>query len=38
MMIGERSAEKLKLNVGCAYPYDEEKFMNVKGETLQGFL
>lgn len=34
MMIGERSAEELKLNVGCAYPYDEEKFMNVKGRNL----
>ncbi|WP_422485120.1 rod shape-determining protein [Gudongella sp. DL1XJH-153] len=34
MMIGERSAEKLKMEVGCAYPYEEEKFMEVKGRNL----
>ncbi len=34
MMIGERSAEKLKMDVGCAFPYEEEKFMEVKGRNL----
>lgn len=34
MMIGERSAEKLKMEVGCAFPYEEEKFMEVKGRNL----
>lgn len=34
MMIGERSAETLKVNVGCAYPYEEEKFMEIKGRNL----
>lgn len=34
MMIGERSAEALKVSVGCAYPYDEEKYMDIKGRNL----
>ncbi|WP_409227696.1 rod shape-determining protein [Gudongella sp. SC589] len=34
MMIGERSAEQLKMEVGCAYPYEEEKVMEVKGRNL----
>ena len=34
MMIGERSAEQLKMEVGCAYPYEEEKTMDVKGRNL----
>ena len=34
MMIGERSAEALKVNVGCAFPYEEEKYMEVKGRNL----
>lgn len=34
MMIGERSAEALKVNIGCAYPYEEEQFMEVKGRNL----
>ncbi|MGM0396002.1 MAG: rod shape-determining protein [Bacillota bacterium] len=34
MMIGERSAEQLKMEVGCAYPYDVEKIMEVKGRNL----
>jgi rod shape-determining protein MreB len=34
MMIGERSAEELKVNVGCAYPFEEERYMNVKGRNL----
>lgn len=34
MMIGERSAENLKVSVGCAYPVDEERFESVKGRNL----
>lgn len=34
MMIGERSAEKLKVEVGCAFPYEEEKTMEIKGRNL----
>lgn len=34
MMIGERSAENLKINIGCAYPFEEEKFMEIKGRNL----
>lgn len=34
MMIGERSSEDLKVTIGCAYPYEEEKFMEVKGRNL----
>ncbi|WFA08694.1 rod shape-determining protein MreB [Tissierella sp. Yu-01] len=34
MMIGERSAEELKVNVGCAYPFEEVRYMNVKGRNL----
>ena len=34
MMIGERSAEQLKMEVGCAFPYEEEKIMEVKGRNL----
>lgn len=34
MMIGERTAERLKVNIGCAYPMEEEKFLDVKGRNL----
>lgn len=34
MMIGERSAEKLKVEIGCAYPFEEEKTMEIKGRNL----
>ena len=34
MTIGERSAETLKLSIGCAYPFDEERFQEVKGRNL----
>jgi len=34
MMIGERSAEALKVEIGCAYPFEEEKFMEIKGRNL----
>lgn len=34
MMIGERSAESLKVEIGCAYPFEEEKTMEIKGRNL----
>lgn len=34
MMIGERSAEELKINVGCAYKKEEEEYMEVRGRNL----
>jgi rod shape-determining protein MreB len=34
MMIGERSAENLKIQIGCAYPFEEEIFMEIKGRNL----
>ena len=34
MMIGERTAEELKVNIGCAYPLEEEQFLEVKGRNL----
>lgn len=34
MMIGERTAENIKMNIGCAYEFDEEKFYDVKGRNV----
>lgn len=34
LMIGERTAEDLKINVGSAYEREEEVFMNIKGRDL----
>lgn len=34
MMIGERSSENLKVTIGCAYPFEEEKYMEIKGRNL----
>jgi rod shape-determining protein MreB len=34
MMIGDMTAEELKKQIGCAYPYDKEKFAEVKGRNL----
>ena len=34
MMIGERSSEALKVNIGCAFPYESEKYMEIKGRNL----
>ena len=33
MMIGERTAEELKVKIGCAYPQEEE-FLEIKGRNL----
>ncbi len=34
LLIGERMAEKLKFEIGSAYPFDEEKTMTVRGRDL----
>ena len=34
MMIGERTAEDLKMNIGTAYPRDKEVFMEIRGRNL----
>ncbi|MFM7200503.1 MAG: rod shape-determining protein [Myxococcota bacterium] len=34
LLIGERTAEQIKIQVGCAYPLDEPREMDVKGRDL----
>ncbi|MEA3464852.1 MAG: rod shape-determining protein [Thermodesulfobacteriota bacterium] len=34
MLIGERTAEQIKIEVGSAFPFEEEKNMDVKGRDL----
>src|SRR6187397_2884501 len=34
LLIGERTAEHIKLTIGCAYPFEEEKTAEVKGRDL----
>lgn len=34
LMIGERTAESLKINIGCAYKRDEEIEMEIRGRDL----
>lgn len=34
LMIGERTAEDLKINIGCAYPKDEEAKAEIRGRDL----
>ncbi|NMB07313.1 MAG: rod shape-determining protein MreB, partial [Tissierellia bacterium] len=34
MMIGERTAEELKINIGTAYPREVEVFMEIRGRNL----
>lgn len=34
LLIGERTAEKIKMKVGCAWPQDEELSMDIKGRDL----
>lgn len=34
IMIGERTAEELKINIGTAYPRDEEITMDIRGRDL----
>jgi rod shape-determining protein MreB len=34
LLIGERMAEKVKIEIGSAYPFEEEKSMEVRGRDL----
>ena len=38
VLIGERTAEELKINIGCVYPRPEEISMDVKGRCLMSGL
>ena len=38
LMIGERTAEEIKMTIGSAYPLDEELSMDVKGRDLSAGL
>src|SRR6185503_1412461 len=35
LLIGERTAEQIKLLIGCAYPFEEEKRHEVKGRDFK---
>ena len=34
LLIGERMAERIKIEIGSAYPFEEEKTMEVRGRDL----
>ncbi len=34
LLIGERTAEEIKINIGCVYPRPDEKTMEVRGRCL----
>ena len=34
ILVGESTAEKMKIAIGCVYPREEETFMDVKGRCL----
>ncbi len=34
LLIGERTAEQIKIDIGSAYPYEEELNMDIKGRNL----
>ena len=34
VLIGERTAEELKISIGCVYPQEEKKEMEIKGRCL----
>ncbi len=34
VLIGERTAEQIKIDIGCVYPREEEKFAEIKGRDL----
>ncbi|MBR2131115.1 MAG: rod shape-determining protein MreB [Oscillospiraceae bacterium] len=38
ILVGESTAEKMKINIGCVSPMPEEKFMDVKGRCLMSGL
>ena len=37
-LIGERTAEEIKMSVGCVYPMEEEKTIKVRGRSLDSGL
>ena len=38
LLIGERTAEEIKINIGSAYPYEGEGAMDIKGRNLMDGL
>ncbi|MCD6405108.1 MAG: rod shape-determining protein [Planctomycetes bacterium] len=38
LMVGEQSAERIKIGIGSAYPLEEERVMDVKGRDLMAGL
>ena len=38
LLIGERTAEEIKIKIGSAFPYEDEKSMLVKGRSLENGL
>lgn len=38
LMIGERTAESIKIKIGCAFPKDEEQIMQIRGRNLYNGL
>lgn len=38
LLIGERTSEDIKINIGSAYPYEEEQNMEIKGRNLMDGL
>lgn len=38
LLIGERTAEDIKINIGSAYPYEDEQNMEIKGRNLMDGL
>ncbi len=34
LQIGDRTAEEIKINIGSAYPYEDEGYMEVKGRDM----
>lgn len=38
LLIGERTAEEIKIEIGSAYPYEDERDMLVKGRSLSNGL
>jgi rod shape-determining protein MreB len=38
VLVGERTAEELKISIGCVYPREEEVFAEVKGRDLMSGL
>ena len=36
LLIGERTAEEMKIKIGCVYPKEEEAYLEIKGRCLDG--